>query len=1477
MAQVKKLQAGQTVPVNTSTTPKKRLYRGVEITDEDINQYEQELGRWTRENTNNSGDLRKLDSHIKTIASELRNNADIELNPTGLTRVGSVSAAPGKRGTLGTDLNLFGNIRDEQGTALDKTTEFFDKLIEAKKTPTTESSTATPTQKYHSDLSRTISDRYFGGNWENAQKGIGELTSDKRLAYVKEGLKDSILKYKQTYGEDSKYSGKLAEIDKATPERIKEIAYEMGMDASEYLEGTAAEKAAAKQKTESEEIDTTSNLGKFLQSKGWKYVKDKDGKFKPVQGDNPSDLQEGIIKDFGEFYGYGLFKDSTGELKFGKKKDFEGTDLFGKANAAYSEIFAGNQSNIAKGLNSIDYNNYNNPLFTKLDKYRTNNIFDYYDLSNQFTGIQPNQRLYTPKAGIKFDDLGNIDVDNSELFLYDDSTQKLERINPNMSYNSNITAGKYNLGTIGTNPNTLNPLKNIQSTYRNTLNQQAPEFEANDISKAVNLLKGWGGATIGSSNALRFLSDAVNNKYASGSLDPHEKQLLANYMTRIFTKYVNKNAIGPQFMSSLQAKIDELSGNKTGNGTTSSFKKGGIIKAQVGAMISNQKTAPVKITKLSTLGKAPSQSVRMRDIGNSSTADKLDMLALAGDAASLAGGVVGIGGGVTATGAQLAADILRKESFATTASNLGINLGFTLLAAIPGLGLTKGAVKAAKVADKLNDAKKVLKNVENGEDILKQAKNVVKLAEKAEESKTGKKAFEKLFIKNQAILPKKESLNVATRVLATGGKGFVAGLGVTGALQSIPDIYKDVKEGGLGAIQTGDIRGTLGLVGVGKMTYGHFKKQALKGVTNPSSIFKAEPIEVNVKGVEGINKVKIDKYTNAKDLEPQIKVKVNAELDNKITQLKNSKNQTEETTKEIAKLESLKDKATLDIGWWNKQGKHLGNIKNSAKESTSNFWRDNIVNDLSKRTYNPEKLGSTKWMDKWGNKLAAKNGYLNFDEDVVEQSIKESVKKARKPRVKKTKPEPRPEIKKMLALPAGKFYNAKQKLGAISQSNSMYEMNTKPKSDRYGQLSMFKQGGQLIPKFQNEGVINNYISGQIIKGKKDDNKSKNLPEFTITAKDLSTKPKITTINKSLNISPKTTVSDSKKANLNLNTGILREIPKLANSLSTNAKNARIMASVKPVLAQMPTETYKPVVTNLANENFVNNQVTSYLRQASKPVTSDASLQKAIQLEALSKTTPMTIQARAANTDMYNQTLGASKESAEKYNLMRNEVANTNAERLGAHDARIASIYAGKNVANNASWGNFFDKSNQLLERDNMYKHQLNTQSELQRLQRERQDKLKPSYERYTNSVNDPKSTNIYKIAEKWNKEFPNKRLEDYTENGKTYSELLALEQANNQKAYESESEKLNPYYENQFLNLNYRNPYTRAFNIGTYKKGGSVDSKVEIQNLKNKMKAKEMDAKYADKALDRKQKEVKSILNGLSKESLFLLKTMLGK
>ena len=170
-----------------------------------------------------------------------------------------------------------------------------------------------------------------------------------------------------------------------------------------------------------------------------------------------------------------------------------------------------------------------------------------------------------------------------------------------------------------------------------------------------------------------------------------------------------------------------------------------------------------------------------------------------------------------------------------------------------------------------------------------------------------------------------------------------------------------------------------------------------------------------------------------------------------------------------------------------------------------------------------------------------------------------------------------------------------------------------------------------------------------------------------------------------------------------------------------------------------------------------------------------------------------------------------------------------------------------------------------------------SQLELNRLNTELNNKLKPYSERYSNLLNDPKTSAIYGRAKAWHAAFPDRHLEDYTEHGKTYSELLTLEQSNAQKAYETESEKLRPYYETAMINLRGSNPYNRTYSFGTYKKGGSIDAKVEIQNLKNKMKAKEINAKSDDKAKDRNERAVANILKSMSKESLFLLKTMLGK
>jgi hypothetical protein len=64
-----------------------------------------------------------------------------------------------------------------------------------------------------------------------------------------------------------------------------------------------------------------------------------------------------------------------------------------------------------------------------------------------------------------------------------------------------------------------------------------------------------------------------------------------------------------------------------------------------------------------------------------------------------------------------------------------------------------------------------------------------------------------------------------------------------------------------------------------------------------------------------------------------------------------------------------------------------------------------------------------------------------------------------------------------------------------------------------------------------------------------------------------------------------------------------------------------------------------------------------------------------------------------------------------------------------------------------------------------------------------------------------------------------------------------------------------------------------------FKEGGklSAGEKYEIEVLKLKQRSKEHSDKKFDKTIDRTDKHTAKVLDGLSKEKLMLLKTVLGK
>jgi hypothetical protein len=454
-----------------------------------------------------------------------------------------------------------------------------------------------------------------------------------------------------------------------------------------------------------------------------------------------------------------------------------------------------------------------------------------------------------------------------------------------------------------------------------------------------------------------------------------------------------------------------------------------------------------------------------------------------------------------------------------------------------------------------------------------------------------------------------------------------------------------------------------------------------------------------------------------------------------------------------------------------------------------------------------------------------------------------------------------------------------------------------------GQLSMFRKGG-LIPKFQKSGQIHfkdknkspgtdyewveNIVTGQDLGEwvKKTPTQTVNLPEVTVTTNKIIPENTTNPVSVPTN-NPAIKLTDPKSRTLKVDPTALNELPKLATALATNAKTARIMKRTTPSLLQAPTEIHKPIVTNLANENFVNNQTTNYLQSAKKAAagTSDYNTAQAINLEARDKTIPMNIQAKAANTDMYNQTLGMSRDNAEKYAGVRNDVANQNRQLITADRARKDALEAGRLVANNASWTNYIDEMNRSKKANRMYDTEINRAKETDRLQTEYSNLLKPFDKEYEEKVNDFKKSNTWAAYEK--EKAAKKVVGDSDWNttkartdGKTWKqayEEMELKSIMNKRNKLSE-EKM-PFYKEKMQAMNTNPNYVNIKLPWKYAKGGTLTGtqKIEIENAKNRLKRDIENDKNVNKSLDRKQRQVEKILNGLSKETFFLLKTVLGK
>ena len=182
MAQVKKLQNGGT----TSTEPKKRIYNGVELTDDDINSIVSSVGKWGAENSNYNEDLKGWSDLGNTVKQNMLsgNMPQFDTTGTGMT-IGDTNIEANR-----TNQNIFGNW---SGSKLHS--QYASKLKEALDKATSGNKQVTPQTiipKIYLNPINVIAKKDFGNNFDSFENNWNKYDLSTRRAKLRQALIDSI-------------------------------------------------------------------------------------------------------------------------------------------------------------------------------------------------------------------------------------------------------------------------------------------------------------------------------------------------------------------------------------------------------------------------------------------------------------------------------------------------------------------------------------------------------------------------------------------------------------------------------------------------------------------------------------------------------------------------------------------------------------------------------------------------------------------------------------------------------------------------------------------------------------------------------------------------------------------------------------------------------------------------------------------------------------------------------------------------------------------------------------------------------------------------------------------------------------------------------------------------------------------------------------------------------------------------------------
>jgi len=968
-------------------------------------------------------------------------------------------------------------------------------------------------------------------------------------------------------------------------------------------------------------------------------------------------------------------------------------------------------------------------------------------------------------------------------------------------------------------------------------------------------------------------------------------------------------------------------------------------------------------------------------------AGALDTLSLVGDAASFIPGVGAIGG-LVATGATLGSDLMRGKDTGEIVKNLGMNLGFTALSLLPGIGgatklASKAALESAKVAHGIKTVEELAKIEKAANAVITSEKAVsggiktakVLEAEKAlegvEKMREASTIAEKVVNTGSTLAEKhgmptiiKAANKVASianpnalGLLGTVGRTGLVGTGLYGGYQAGKQTIQDITtgynqsdkegndvleniKGGLGNISANDAKGLLYGVMAGKGLYNRALRGAgtniAKGEINNASEVGSK---VNLKGLpEGVNKEVL-----IKDMKNP-KVDIDAHLDlqkvPKLSEIETLKTQPSpeneikiaELTKQVDALEAAKNTATVD---------RTSSIKSKLGVNTTKEQYDPNERVL-KTEVDPRSWYTQKFQQKAINKINAReNTYkLGMDEsDAKLKKLRDLVETKETPVTTKPivieKPiEVKPEsieTKKVSQPQEDTIRKERKPLPEVSASQKKIN-KTKAKEamtrlkDTGKIKPSLKQGG-LIPMFQNSGILkfqrtptNDYNPWESPLYKDDINKSnkanwiagnasnatsftykapalvpgKVLPEVTVVGK----KSLITTKNPLVNTFIKPTAITPVSNNLTI-PNIAEPIKYLAGQ-ATNKQN--LQTAIEHLTPVLDTPFQKATVDKnwLPIQEQTNRTAVETQRIASKPMTSNASLQAASNLEGATKANEIRTQGTEKAWGVQEENKQNANAVANENAQLRNATANKNLATMLAYRGVIGNLVAGKRMQDYANLTKFIDATSKRITDRNIVKYEYDINAQKQGLIDTYKTSLKPLQDKFDfeygtsgeNVVNTPE----YKTWQEqqqglkpgdygyysWESNKNAVNRDAYTNRMTELNRNLSNTQKRAMETYDISSQGLNKYYDPTGYTIKKPNWFPTFGNTpAKFKKGGSVDTitpgqKYEIEILKLKQKDKEHGDKNFQTTLDRTDKNTSKVLDGLSKEKLMLLKTVLG-